>query len=117
MIAIVVQLALLIPAVACAGESTGVWTYTDDRGSLSISLSVDGFCEVAAFDAATRQARTALCRYAIDGARIAMSANRARDEIVVNQLRVEYLPNSNDLIVHGDTPRVLRRNSDHWRKD
>lgn len=114
---VLVALAVAIPLAATAIEHAGVWTHTDDRGTLSLSLGADGGCEIAAFETATRQTRKSRCRYWIDGSRIRLRMNAPRDVEAFNRLDIEHSRDSNTLIVHGDRPRVLRRNTDHWRQD
>ena len=80
-------------------------------------MSADGSCEIVAFESVTRQTRKARCRYWIHGSRIRLRANVDRDGEGFNSLDIEHLRDTNTLIVHGDRPRVLRRNTDHWRQD
>ena len=108
---------LAFPLAALSVEHAGVWTHSDDRGTLSISLSADGHCEVAAFEAKTRQSRTARCRYSVHGSRIRLRTNTERDGEAFNSLDIEHVRDSNSLVVHGDRPRIMRRYVDHWRQD
>ena len=105
---IVAAIAMVSALGARADAWTGVWGIEDDRGTFSIRLNNDSTCEIASVDNLSGGVR-AKCTYWIHGSRVRIRARGVRDGEGLNRLDIEYDPQTQTLILHGDRPRVLTR--------
>ncbi len=106
-LAVVVALACSVPAHA--QNYIAMWEVDDAEGSLAVQLHSDGSCRVIVRGKALDRATSISCTYWVHGSRINLRTQGQRAGEGLGEMDLEYVPQSDTVIIHGRTPRVLTR--------
>ena len=81
----------------------------DDDGNLTIQLSPDGSCRISATPKGSRSTSWVRCHFWLHGSRVRLRVAGEKDGNGFNAMDIEYVPQSDTLIVHGNQSKQLTR--------
>jgi len=90
-------------------EKDVIWRTVDADGSLTIQLNSDGSCSLLVHSNALDRDTSVSCLYWVLGSRIRLRTHGQRGDEGLGKMDLEYVPQSDTVIIHGPTPRTLTR--------
>jgi hypothetical protein len=104
--------ALFFCLVADAQEFVTTWSRADADGNLTLRLNPDGTCRIEAHSNVLGQETQISCYWWRHGSRIHLRTSGQRGDEGLGQIDMEYVPQSDKLIIHGSTEMILSRHPD-----
>lgn len=88
------------------------WGGSDTEGSLIVQLNSDRSCRIVAHSNRLDRDTRISCTYWLHGSRIRLRTKGQRGDEGLGEMDLEYVPQSDTVIIHGPTPRFLARQPD-----
>jgi len=92
-----------------AQDYVATWEGADAKGNLALELDSDGHCSIALHDNANARDTQISCTYWLHGSRIKLRTKGQRGDEGLGEMDLEYVPQSDTVIIHGPIQRVLTR--------
>ena len=97
------------PDSGFAGELVATWAYVDSESNFSITLDADGRCAISSFTKQSGSTKRVTCTYWVHGSRVGLRLTRWESTDKLVPVMLDYIPQSDTLIVDGKIQRVLTR--------